>query len=81
MGSDETVKAPSWELGTVPSSHQGLCVPGTPLCARTKHLRSGVLQLDQPGGEAGEGAPLQQVTSGLLPLLGLPCGSKVRRST
>lgn len=81
MGSDQTVNAPSWELGTVPSSHQGLCVPGTPLCARMKHLRAGALQLDRLGGEAGEGAPLQQVTSGLLPLLGLPCGSKVRRST
>lgn len=80
MGSEQTAKAPDWELGTVPSL-QGLCAPETLLCAERSVSEQRLCSRTGRVERQARGTPYSRVTSGLLPLLALPCASKVRYST
>ena len=72
-------KTPDWELGTVPSL-QGLCAPETLLCAERSVSEQGLCSRTSRVERQAREPPYSRVTSGLTPLLALPCGSKVRHS-
>ena len=80
MGSDQTAKHQAGSLALFPPSRGCVllrlcCVPERRvseqgLCSRTGRVER---QAREP--------PYSRVTSGLMPLLAVPCGSKVRHST